>query len=245
MFNLDQEIRQWRQRMVAGGIHSDETLDELEAHLREDVERRISSGVGGAHAFAAAVGQIGHPGELGVEFKKIGGSPRRWLRRVKEVFLRAPESPFPSLDHFGSAARRALEIAPDEARRFHHDFVGTEHVLLGLIQSTTGSVANVMRRLGVDAATVRAEIAMLVGTGLARESSATIPFTPRARRALRLATIEAKALHHEAVKEEHILLGLLLEGGGVAALVLKNLGVNAAAARKEILKELSDSAPPR
>ena len=128
---------------------------------------------------------------------------------------------------FTPNAQKTLELARAEAPRLNHDFIGTEHVLLGLLNSPAGIVPNIMRRMGVDAETVRQEIAALIGPGLPAERvAAAIPYTPRAIRALSLAVGEAEALKQPHVSPEHILLGLLKEGEGVAALVLRKLGVD-------------------
>ena len=142
------------------------------------------------------------------------------------------------MSQFSSSAQWALEMARAEAPLFHHDFIGTEHVLLGLLKSPDGKVGRVLHALGVNHEAVRHEIEKIVGTGPLHETQPVIPFTPRARQALHLATNEAKAFNRECADPEHILLGLLLEGGGVAALVLKKLGVEPEMARQQVLKEL-------
>jgi len=202
----------------------------------------MRSGLDEVQVFETAVRRIGQAGALKKEFKKIGHPTQGLLRKLKQFLLGPTEAPFSSLDDFAPSARHTLEIAPEEARRFHHDFIGTEHVLLGLTQAQSGIAANVMRRLGVNSDTIRMEIEKIVGLGSPHEAAAKLPFTPRARRALQLAVSEAKALNHPVVSAEHILLGLLLEGSGVAALVLKDLGINAASARKAILKEFGSAA---
>src|SRR5947199_8365658 len=101
----------------------------------------------------------------------------------------------PSLSTFTSSAQQTLELARAEAPRMNHDFIGTEHVLLGLLGSQSGILTNIMRRMGIDAHTVRKEIETLVGPGLpAQRVAAEIPYTPRATRALALADAEAEAL---------------------------------------------------
>jgi ATP-dependent Clp protease ATP-binding subunit ClpC len=122
----------------------------------------------------------------------------------------------------------------------NHDFIGTEHVLLGLLKSQSGIVPNVMGRLGVEFDSIRAEIEKVIGPGLpAHRVAANIPYTPRATRALALAAKEAEGLNQAQVSPEHIFLGLIKEGTGVAAVVLNNLGVDIGRARGEIVKEMN------
>jgi hypothetical protein len=127
-----------------------------------------------------------------------------------------------------------LELARREASRYHHDFVGTEHLLLGLLDK--GIVPEVLRRLGIESSAIRTEVENLVSPGPQHEIASTLPCTPRAERALRLASVEAKAMQQTHVRPECLFLGLLLEGTGVAALALKNLGLDFQRTRAEILK---------
>lgn len=146
----------------------------------------------------------------------------------------------PLLEDFAPSGRLALEAAPAAARYFHHNFVGTEHLLLSLTDSPSGTVTNVMRNLGISADAVRREITKIVGVDASGPGAADlIPMTPRARHALRLAADEANRMRSPLVGSEHIFLGLLREGSGVAAIVLKTLGVSADSAKEEILREIS------
>src|SRR3989449_10561537 len=147
------------------------------------------------------------------------------------------ESP-ESMNNFTPRAVQVLELARREADRFHHNFVGTEHVLLGLIRLGQGTAVTVLGKMGLDLETVRLEVEKQVGTGPDQKMIGNIPYTPRVKRVLALAGKEAKALNHTYVGTEHILLGLLREGDGVAARVLKNLDVDIEQTRQEILKEL-------
>jgi hypothetical protein len=135
-------------------------------------------------------------------------------------------------------ARQLLALAREEANRFNHNFVGTEHLLLGLIRLGQGVAVNVIQRMGLDLETVRLEVEKQVGTGPEPKMLGSIPYTPRVKKVLVLAWKEAKALNHTYVGTEHILLGLLREGDGVAALVFKNLDGNIEQTRQMILKEL-------
>ena len=133
---------------------------------------------------------------------------------------------------------QSLEAACEEASRLGHDFIGTEHVLLGVLKLAKGSFDDVLRRMNVDREAVRAEVERLVFPVLANTTTATMRLTPRARKAIRLAAREAKALNRPCFGAEHIFLGLLLEGGGIAARALKNLGIDVGTTREEIASEL-------
>jgi ATP-dependent Clp protease ATP-binding subunit ClpC len=141
-------------------------------------------------------------------------------------------------NNFTPRAQQVLALARKEADRFNHNFVGTEHLLLGLIKLGQGVAVNVLQKMGLDLETVRMEGEKQVGTGPDQKMIGNIPYTPRVKKVLALAAKEAKALNHTYVGTEHILLGLLREGDGVAARVLKNLDVDIEQTRQEILKEL-------
>ena len=142
------------------------------------------------------------------------------------------------LNNFTPRAQQVLALARREADRFRHNFVGTEHLLLGLIKLGQGVAVNVLQKLGLDLETVRLEVEKQVGTGPEQKMLGNIPYTPRVKKVLALAQKEARALNHTYVGTEHILLGLLREGDGVAARVLMNLDVDIEQTRQEILKEL-------
>lgn len=142
------------------------------------------------------------------------------------------------MNNFTPRAQQVLALARKEADRFNHNFVGTEHLLLGLIKLGQGVAVNVLQKMGLDLETVRMEVEKQVGTGPDQKLMGNIPYTPRVKKVLALASKEAKALNHTYVGTEHILLGLLREGDGVAARVLKNLDVDIEQTRQEILKEL-------
>src|SRR6202453_3860917 len=143
-----------------------------------------------------------------------------------------------SMQNFTPRAQQVLALARKEADRFNHNFVGTEHLLLGLIKLGQGVAVNVLQKLGLDLETVRMEVENLVGTGPDQKMIGNIPYTPRVKKVLALAAKEAKALNPTYVCPEHILLGLLREGDGVAARVLKKLDIDIEQTRQEILKEL-------
>ena len=143
-----------------------------------------------------------------------------------------------SMNNFTPRAQQVLALARKEADRFNHSFVGTEHLLLGLINLGQGVAVNVLQKMGLDLETVRLEVEKQVGTGPDQKLAGNIPYTPRVKKVLELSKKEAKALHHTYVGTEHILLGLLREGEGVAARVLKTLDIDIDLCRQEILHEL-------
>src|SRR5471030_1802438 len=143
-----------------------------------------------------------------------------------------------SMSNFTPRAQQVLALARKEADRFNHNYLGTEHILLGLIKLGHGVAVNVLQGMGIDLETVRMEVEKQTGTGPDQKMAGNIPYTPRVKKVLALASKEAKALNHSYVGTEHLLLGLLREGEGVAAQVLRNLDVNLEKARNEILKEL-------
>ncbi|MGE3311209.1 MAG: Clp protease N-terminal domain-containing protein, partial [Limisphaerales bacterium] len=143
-----------------------------------------------------------------------------------------------AMNNFTPRAQQVLALAKKEADRFSHNFLGTEHLLLGLIKLGQGVAVNVLQKMGLDLETVRLEVEKQVGTGPDQKVQGNIPYTPRVKKVLSLAAKEAKALNHTYVGTEHILLGLLREGDGVAARVLKTLDVDIEQTRQEILREL-------
>jgi ATP-dependent Clp protease ATP-binding subunit ClpC len=148
------------------------------------------------------------------------------------------------MNNFTPRAQQVLALARKEADRFNHNYVGTEHLLLGLIKLGQGVAVNVLQKMGLDLETVRMEVEKQVGSGPETKMVGNIPYTPRVKKVLALAGKEAKALNHSYVGTEHILLGLLREGEGVAARVLKNLEVDIERTRNEILKELDPNFTP-
>jgi len=148
------------------------------------------------------------------------------------------------MNNFTPRAQQVLALARKEADRFNHNYVGTEHLLLGLIKLGQGVAVNVLQKMGLDLETVRMEVEKQVGSGPETKMVGNIPYTPRVKKVLALAGKEAKSLQHSYVGTEHILLGLLREGEGVAARVLKNLEVDIERTRNEILKELDPNFAP-
>ena len=148
------------------------------------------------------------------------------------------------MNNFTPRAQQVLQLAKKEADRFNHGYVGTEHLLLGLIALGQGVAVNVLQRMGVDLENVRTEVEKAVGVGPDSKTVGNVPYTPRVKKVLQLASSEARALNHSYVGTEHILLGLLREGEGVAARVLKNLNVDLEKTRVEIMKELDPNYQP-
>lgn len=143
------------------------------------------------------------------------------------------------MNNFTPRSQQVLALARKEAAQFNHNYVGTEHILLGLIKLGQGVAVNVLQKMGLDLETVRKTVENQVGVGAgAPKSPMNIPYTPRVKKVLALAAKEAKALNHSYIGTEHILLGLLREGEGVAARVLKALDIDIGRCRNEILSEL-------
>src|SRR5438046_4442324 len=148
------------------------------------------------------------------------------------------------MNNFTPRAQQVLALARKEADRFNHNYVGTEHLLLGLIKLGQGVAVNVLQKMGLDLETVRMEVEKQVGSGPETKMVGNVPYTPRVKKVLDLAGKEAKALNHSYGGTEHILLGLLREGEGVAARVLKSLEIDIERTRNEILKELDPNFTP-
>ena len=146
-------------------------------------------------------------------------------------------------NRFTERARKVIILAKEEARRFNHDYLGTEHILLGLIREGEGVAAAVLQKLGTSLETIRLEVEKLVQPGPSTQILGDIPFTPRAKKVLELAAEEARALGHNYIGTEHILLGLIKEGEGVASQVLLNVGLDLNAVRNEIMELLGSATP--
>jgi ATP-dependent Clp protease ATP-binding subunit ClpC len=143
-------------------------------------------------------------------------------------------------ERFTDRARKVMQLANQEAQRFNHEYIGTEHILLGLIKEGSGVAANVLRNLDVDIRTIRLEVERIVQHGPRDDAyvMGTLPKTPRSKKAIEFAIEEAKGLKHNYVGTEHLLLGLLREEQGVAAQVLINLGMRLGDVREEVLNLL-------
>jgi len=145
--------------------------------------------------------------------------------------------------NFTENARKVMSLANKEGVRFNHDYVGTEHVLLGLIRVGTGVAAHVLRNLDVDSRSIRLEVEKMVPPGPETVTMRQLPLTPRAKKVLELSVEEAHALGHNYVGTEHLLLGLLRENDGVAARVLMNLGLQLDRVRQEVLNLVGADVP--
>ncbi|MCH8950059.1 MAG: ATP-dependent Clp protease ATP-binding subunit [Chloroflexi bacterium] len=145
-------------------------------------------------------------------------------------------------DKFTERARRVLTLAQEEAQRFNHNYIGTEHLLLGLVREGDGVAAKVLSNLGVELSKVRSAVEFIIGRG-DRATVGEIGLTPRAKKVIELAVDEARRLSHHYIGTEHLLLGLVREGEGIAASVLESLGVNLERVRAETTRILSQSVP--
>ncbi|MDP2044071.1 MAG: ATP-dependent Clp protease ATP-binding subunit [Candidatus Omnitrophota bacterium] len=146
-------------------------------------------------------------------------------------------------NRFTERARKVIILAKEEARRFNHDYIGTEHILLGLIREGEGVAAAVLQKLGISLENIRLEIEKLVQPGPTTQIIGDIPFTPRAKKALELAAEEARSLGHNYIGTEHLLLGLIREGEGIASQVLLNLGMDLNSVRNEVMELLGAALP--
>ena len=143
-------------------------------------------------------------------------------------------------EKFSERARRVLSLAQEEAQRFNHNYIGTEHILLGLVRETEGVAARVLSSLTVDLGKVRSAVEFIIGRG-EKPAQGEIGLTPRAKKVVELAVDEARRMNHTYIGTEHLLIGLLREGEGVAAGVLESLGVTLDKVRAETHRVLSHS----
>ena len=144
-------------------------------------------------------------------------------------------------ERFTEKAIKVIMLAQEEARRLGHNFVGTEQILLGLIGEGTGIAAKVLKSMGVNLKDARVEVEKIIGRG-SGFVAVEIPFTPRAKRVLELSLEEARQLGHNYIGTEHLLLGLIREGEGVAARVLENLALDLTKIRTQVIRLLGDTA---
>ena len=141
-------------------------------------------------------------------------------------------------ERFTERARQVVVLAQDEARHLKHDYIGTEHILLGLLREEEGIAARVLRQLGIPEEEVRAQVARIVGSG-DEVATGQIPFTPRAKKILELSLREALSLRHNYIGTEHILLGLVHENQGVATRILLDFEADAEKIRNEVIRTLA------
>src|SRR5918911_1687217 len=141
-------------------------------------------------------------------------------------------------DKFTERARKVLTLAQEEAQRFNHNYIGTEHLLLGLVREGEGVAAKVLANMGVELNKVRSAVEFIIGRG-DRMVMGEIGLTPRAKKVIELAVDEARRLNHQYIGAEHLLLGLVREGEGIAAGVLESLGVSLDRVRAQVLHVLA------
>jgi len=176
--------------------------------------------------------------------------PMNWFKSIRKLLAKwkaqaaVPKADAAMLSNFTPRAYQVLGLARQEAKRLNHNILGTEHLLLGLIKLGNGVAVNVLKKLGVDLETARIKVEQLDSTGPDRNKTlVNIPFTPRLKRVIALAQQEAKSLNHTYVGTEHLLLGILAEGNGVAAMALRHSKVDLEKTRKEILEEITPKFP--
>src|SRR4051812_21051652 len=183
----------------------------------------VTSGAFGRHGRAR--GRRAAPITLETRSSDRGANANE--RRIPTVFER-----------FTDRARRVVVLAQEEARLLNHNYIGTEHILLGLIHEGEGVAAKALESLGISLEAVRAQVEEIIGHG-GTAPSGHIPFTPRAKKVLELSLREALQLGHNYIGTEHILLGLIREGEGVAAQVLVKLGADLSRVRQQVIQLLS------
>src|SRR5271156_4534319 len=146
-------------------------------------------------------------------------------------------------ERFTDRARKVMQLANQEAQRFNHEYIGTEHILLGLVKEGSGVAANVLKNLDIDLRRIRLEVEKIVQAGPDMVTMGKLPQTPRAKKVIEYSIEEARNLNHNYVGTEHLLLGLLREQEGVAAQVLMNLGLKLEDVREEVLNLLGHNMP--
>jgi len=170
-----------------------------------------------------ASAEINDPGRLFEQFMS-------WLRQKSSTI--SPASVRDRFDRFTAPARHVLSLAQEEARQFQHNYVGTEHLLLGLIREGDDTAAHVLTNLGVELEKVRAAVEHIIGTG-DHPVTGEVGLTPRAKKVIELAVDEARRMQHHYLGTEHLLLGLIREGDGIAAGILTNMGLKLGQVREE------------
>jgi ATP-dependent Clp protease ATP-binding subunit ClpA len=191
-------------------------------------------------------------GGLGVDLEKVRqhviatlGQPQR------EVGASAPEPVHPQstghfagpFDRFTDSAKRVLALAQDEAMRFRHNYIGTEHILLGLIREQEGVAARALQTLGAELARARTAVGFIIGQGDAVTTPSEITLSPRTKKVIELAIDEARKLGHGRVGTEHLLLGLAREGEGIASGILESLGITMDKVRRAVIEALGQTKP--
>lgn len=160
---------------------------------------------------------------------------------MNESVQQEPTKVYSMFDRFTDRAKKVMSFARQEAMKFNHEYIGTEHVLLGLVQEGSGVAANVLKNMSIDLEKIRHEVEKIVKTGPSMVTMGQLPFTPRAKKVLELSLEEASQLSHNYIGTEHLLLGLIRENEGIAAQVLMNLGIKLDEVREEVLEFLGAS----
>jgi ATP-dependent Clp protease ATP-binding subunit ClpA len=174
---------------------------------------------------------------------RVGRPPQRWTLRQTKGTTPGPATG-DRFDKFTQRARSVLQYAQEEAQRLHHNYIGTEHILLGLVRESDGVAARILVDLGIDLNTVRSSVELVLGRG--QPVAGEIGLTPRARKVIELAVEEARRLKHHYVGTEHLLLGLVREGEGIAADILQSHGVSLDRVREQVIEVLKQTQmPPR
>src|SRR6516165_3528743 len=168
------------------------------------------------------------PWEMRYAVPEIGAAANKWTGPTETHMSHC----------FGDRARTVMRLANQEAQRFNHEYIGTEHILLGLVKEGAGVAANVLKNLDIDLGKIRLEVEMIVQSGPDMVTMGKLPQTPRAKKVIEYSIEEARNLNHNYVGTEHLLLGLLREQEGVAAQVLMNLGLKLEDVREEVLNLL-------
>ena len=230
------------------------TSDEVAAYLRVDVvtiRRLVNRGelpayrVGGEYRFMQS--------DLTdyLQRQRVAGSDESSsdpldvvLSKLARKFFPMKPAPRTDFGRFTKRARNVLALAQEEAQRLHHHYIGTEHLLLGLLREGEGLAGQVLQKLGVTLDEARSRVEFIIGHG-EHEATGEFPLTPRAKKVLQLAVEETARLGHQFVGTEHLLLGLIREGEGVAAGVLNNLGVKLNEARAETIQMVNENLEKR
>jgi ATP-dependent Clp protease ATP-binding subunit ClpA len=172
----------------------------------------------------------------------VPGPPRKGRREAALLFAGVSWEAGGVFERFTERARQVVVLAQDEARSLRHNYIGTEHLLLGLIREEEGIAARVLAGLEVTAEEVRAQIERVVGRAEEEPAGQMMPFTPRAKKVLELALREALSFGHNDIGTEHVLLGLVREEGSVGTRILFDFGVDGKTIRNEVIRMLSHPA---
>jgi excisionase family DNA binding protein len=239
------------------------TSDEVAAHLRVDVvtiRRLVNRGelpayrVGGEYRFMKRELEEYLKRQRVPGAEEWRGDPLDALAQMaRKFFSGGKQSSYEGsrdrFDKFTKRARSVLQLAQEEAQRLQHNYIGTEHLLLGLVREGEGIGAQVLKGLGVELEAVSDKIEFIIGHG-DHEVRGEVPLTPRAKKVIELAVDEALRLNHRFIGTEHLLLGLIREGEGIGARVLRDLGVDLGEARAKTIELVDEkqgtarSAPP-